>query len=61
MADDLEITAIDKLAVLRAAYDADEIIVGKLAQKNVNVDIILQSTGRDGKKDIIFTLSLIHI
>ena len=33
VADDLEITAIDKLAVLRAAYDADEIIVGKLAQK----------------------------
>ncbi|MFR4570346.1 MAG: hypothetical protein ACLT5H_09610 [Collinsella stercoris] len=33
VADDLEITAIDKLAVLRAAYDADEVIVGKLAQK----------------------------
>ena len=30
-------------------------IFGLLAQKNVNVDIILQSTGRDGKKDIIFT------
>ena len=27
-------------------------IFGLLAQKNINVDIILQSTGRDGKKDI---------
>ena len=36
-------------------------IFGLLAQKNINVDIILQSTGRDGKKDISFTLSLIHI
>ena len=32
-------------------------IFGLLAQKNVNVDIILQSTGRDGKKDISFTCS----
>lgn len=32
-------------------------IFGLLAQKNVNVDIILQSTGRDGKKDVIFTCS----
>ena len=30
-------------------------IFGLLAQKNVNVEIILQSTGRDGKKDISFT------
>ena len=30
-------------------------IIGLLAQKNINVDIILQSTGRDGKKDISFT------
>ena len=28
-------------------------IFGLLAQKNINVDIILQSTGRDGKKDIM--------
>ena len=28
-----------------------------LAQKKINVDIILQSTGRDGKKDISFTCS----
>ena len=32
-------------------------IFGLLAQKNINVDIILQSTGRDGKKDVIFTCS----
>ena len=30
-------------------------IFGLRAQKNINVDIILQSTGRDGKKDISFT------
>ena len=30
-------------------------IFGLLAQKNINVDIILQSTGRAGKKDISFT------
>ena len=30
-------------------------IFSLLAQKNINVDIILQSTGRDGKKDISFT------
>ena len=30
-------------------------IFGLLAQKNINVDIILQSTGREGKKDISFT------
>ena len=32
-------------------------IFGLLAQKNIKVDIILQSTGRDGKKDISFTCS----
>lgn len=29
----------------------------KLAQKNINVDIILQSVGRDGTKDLTFTVS----
>lgn len=29
---------------------------GLLAQKNINVDIILQSTGRDNNKDLIFTV-----
>lgn len=32
-------------------------IFAKLAQKNMNVDIILQSFGRDGTKDLIFTVS----
>ena len=40
-------------------------IFSLLAQKNINVDIILQTTGRDGKKDMSFTvplgLSLIHM
>ena len=31
--------------------------LSKLAQKNINVDIILQSVGRDGTKDITFTVS----
>ena len=32
-------------------------IFSKLAQKNVNVDIILQSIGRNGTKDISFTVA----
>ncbi len=32
-------------------------IFSKLAQKNINVDIILQSVGRDGTKDMTFTVS----
>ena len=32
-------------------------IFGKLAAKGINIDIILQSVGRDGKKDITFTTS----
>ncbi len=32
-------------------------VFGLLAQKNINVDIILQSTGRNGNKDVIFTCS----
>ncbi len=31
-------------------------IFGLLAQKKINVDIILQASGRDGNKDIIFTV-----
>lgn len=31
-------------------------VFGLLGQRNINVDIILQSTGRDGKKDLIFTV-----
>lgn len=32
-------------------------IFSTLAKKNINVDIILQSIGRDGKKDISFTVA----
>ncbi|MGN0521756.1 MAG: aspartate kinase [Eubacterium sp.] len=32
-------------------------IFSKLSSKNINVDIILQSFGRDGTKDIIFTVN----
>lgn len=32
-------------------------IFNKLAKNNINVDIILQSVGRDGTKDISFTIS----
>lgn len=35
-------------------------IFSKLAQKNVNVDIILQSVGHDHTKDIAFTVSRDH-
>ena len=32
-------------------------IFSKLSAKNINVDIILQSFGRDGTKDIVFSVS----
>ncbi len=32
-------------------------IFSKLSQRNINVDIILQSFGRDGTKDIVFTVN----
>ncbi len=35
-------------------------IFSKLASKNINVDIILQSVGRDGTKDITFTVQKSH-
>ncbi|MBQ6570590.1 MAG: ACT domain-containing protein, partial [Clostridia bacterium] len=36
-------------------------IFSRLAAKNINIDIILQSVGRDGKKDITFTTELGHL
>ena len=33
-------------------------VFGALASRNINVDIILQSTGRGGNKDLIFTVPL---
>ena len=35
-------------------------IFGRLAKKNINVDIILQSVGRAGTKDIAFTVAKNH-
>lgn len=35
-------------------------IFGKLAAKNINVDIILQSVGRNNTKDIVFTTTKAH-
>ena len=32
-------------------------VFGLLAQKNINVDVILQSTGRNGNKDLSFTVA----
>ena len=32
-------------------------IFSKLAQKSINVDVILQSVGRDGTKDVTFSVS----
>ena len=32
-------------------------VFSKLAQKNINVDVILQSVGRDGTKDLTFSVS----
>nr|WP_319488357.1 aspartate kinase [uncultured Caproiciproducens sp.] len=36
-------------------------IFSKLSAKNINVDIILQSVGRNGTKDISFTVSQAHL
>lgn len=68
-----EVTSVEKMLVRGVTKDADVArisiigvpdvpgvafkIFGKLAAKNINVDIILQSIGRDGTKDIAFTIS----
>ena len=66
-----EVTDVEGMLIKGVAKDTDVAVItilnvpdepgmsfrifGLLAQKNINVDIILQSTGRDGKKDISFT------
>ena len=53
-----EVTNVEKMLISGVAKD-DNIafrIFSKLAQKNINVDIILQSIGRNGTKDISFTV-----
>lgn len=68
-----EVTSVEKMLVRGVTKDLDVArisiigvpdvpgvafkIFGKLAAKNINVDIILQSVGRDGTKDIAFTIS----
>lgn len=68
-----EVTTVEKMLVRGVTKDTDVArisiigvpnvpgiaykIFGKLAARNINVDIILQSVGRDGKKDIAFTVS----
>jgi len=36
-------------------------IFSRLSAENINIDIILQSVGRDGKKDITFTAAIGHL
>ena len=68
-----EVTAMEKMLVRGVTKDCDTArisligvpdvpgiafkVFSKLAAKNINVDIILQSVGRDGTKDISFTVS----
>ena len=68
-----EVTTMEKMLVRGVTKDTDTArisavgvpdipgvafkVFSKLAAKNINVDIILQSVGRDGTKDISFTVS----
>ena len=49
--------AVALTALLIAAVVLVNIIFSSLAAKHINVDIILQSIGRDGTKDVSFTVS----
>lgn len=67
-----EVTKMEKMLVKGVACDKDIILISivglkdtpgvafkvfnQLGKRNVNVDIILQSVGRDGTKDITFTV-----
>ena len=69
-----EVTDVEGMLIKGVAKDTDVAVItilnvpdepgtsfkifGLLAQKNINVDIILQTTGRDGKKDMSFTVPL---
>ncbi|MBP3697730.1 MAG: aspartate kinase [Clostridia bacterium] len=71
-----EVTTMEKMLVRGVTKDADVArisiigvsnvpgiaykIFGKLAAKNINVDIILQSVGRGDTKDITFTVAKSH-
>lgn len=67
-----EVTKMEKMLIRGVTKDADVAIVSilnlqdtpgiafkifsKLSSKNINVDIIIQSFGRDGTKDIVFSV-----
>ncbi len=69
-----EVVKMEKMLVKGVACDKDTLVISivglkdapgvafkvfnQLSMKNVNVDIILQSVGRDGTKDITFTAPL---
>ena len=68
-----EVTKVEKMLIRGVTKDKDVALVSilglqdtpgiafkifsKLSTKNINADIILQSFGRDGTKDIVFTVS----
>lgn len=56
---DTNVTRISIIAVPDVPGFAYKIF-SKLASKNISVDIILQSIGRDGTKDITFTVASDH-
>ncbi len=69
-----EVVKMEKMLVKGVACDKDTLVISivgledtpgvafkvfnQLSMKNVNVDIILQSVGRDGTKDITFTVPM---
>ena len=68
-----EVVSVERMLISGVALDTDAVriavlglrdvpgvafkVFDTLAKKNINVDIILQSIGRDGTKDISFTVS----
>ena len=52
-----EVAKMEKMLVRGVTKDIAFKLFTKLAQTGINVDIILQSVGRDGTKDITFTVA----
>ncbi len=68
-----EVTTVERMLISGVALDTDAVriavlglrdvpgvafkVFDTLAKKNINVDIILQSVGREGRKDISFTVN----
>ena len=60
-----EVTDVEGMLIKGVAKDKDVAVPGAsfkvfslMAQKKINVDIILQSSGKEGHKDVIFTVPL---